>query len=701
MSYLYEFVTNALLFSALAFVASAVLVMYDKLFSDDKPTSPLGAYLGSTAFAVIGTWFMTGDSWLVSGDTTAIAVMVSLTLTLLVATSRPMRRFMPSGHAMLLTNGMMVLLMTVWGTWFIVQMDVSFVTKCLMFAGFPLILVTLPLSAFQALETWEVLIRREWLRPRGTCPIDLTAKRHFPKVLFQVPCYSEPPEVVMATMDELNKMDYPNYQVMIIDNNTKDENLWRPLEAYARKLGPKFIFIHVEGITGAKAGAMNYANKNFLTPDVEIISVVDADYHARPNFLKDLVGHFDNPKMGFVQTPHDYRDWQKSTYQRMCYWEYKLFFETIMPALNERDAALTVGTMCLIRRKALEEAGGWAEWCQTEDSELSIRIHAVGYSSVYTKEAYGFGIIPETFTGYKKQRFRWIAGPVQEFKHHIAMFLPKRWATPTQLTFLQKVHHLNHGMSSFTNGVGVMMTPVTLAIMLSMVINHDDLHMPAAIILAGTLVGLAKLGLTMVTYLSVMKVSFRDAVGGLTASCALAHTMAVASVIGVMSDKIPWLRTNKFKALPSGLAALNAAQCELILGACMIVAGLLIFSSVTGTLLALMALGMVVQGLSYGAAPFLALLSEREVQQRRMLEEGGLAEAEVAPAAAMVDPIATLASIALPHHNSHLHPGHHNAAVAKAKSQRLVPSHNAAIPHQAVAATRELSLLRSPETPVQ
>jgi len=49
-----------------------------------------------------------------------------------------------------------------------------------------------------------------------------------------------------------------------------------------------------------------------------------------------------------------------------------------MVSYNERDAALTVRTMCLIRRTALEEAGGWAEWCVTEDSELALRIHALG-----------------------------------------------------------------------------------------------------------------------------------------------------------------------------------------------------------------------------------------------------------------------------------------------------------------------------------
>ncbi len=98
--------------------------------------------------------------------------------------------------------------------------------------------------------------------------------------------------------------------------------------------------------------------------------------------------------MGFVQSPHAYRGWADSTYLRLCNWEYAYFFATGMVSLNERDAAITVVTMCVIRRQALEDAGGWAEWCLTEDSELAVRIHALGYSSVYLNHVYGRGLIP-------------------------------------------------------------------------------------------------------------------------------------------------------------------------------------------------------------------------------------------------------------------------------------------------------------------
>ena len=68
-----------------------------------------------------------------------------------------------------------------------------------------------------------------------------------------------------------------------------------------------------------------------------------------------------------------------------------------MISLNEREAGITVGTMCLVRKEVLEAVGGWSEWCVTEDSELAIRVHDAGYSSIYIDKSYGQGLIPDSF----------------------------------------------------------------------------------------------------------------------------------------------------------------------------------------------------------------------------------------------------------------------------------------------------------------
>ena len=132
-------------------------------------------------------------------------------------------------------------------------------------------------------------------------------------------------------------------------------------------------FVHRDNVAGFKAGALNLVMREVMDPDVEIIGVVDADYRVDPRFLKELVGYFADPNLAFVQTPQDYRSYEGDAYLTACYDAYRYFFVTTMPARNQRNSIIFAGTMGLIRRSALDEIGGWPEWCITEDAETSFR----------------------------------------------------------------------------------------------------------------------------------------------------------------------------------------------------------------------------------------------------------------------------------------------------------------------------------------
>src|SRR5512137_1228435 len=67
-----------------------------------------------------------------------------------------------------------------------------------------------------------------------------------PMVSLHLPAYDEPPEVVEATLRALAALDYPNYEVLVIDNNTPDEKTWQPVEELCHALGPRFRFIHLD-----------------------------------------------------------------------------------------------------------------------------------------------------------------------------------------------------------------------------------------------------------------------------------------------------------------------------------------------------------------------------------------------------------------------------------------------------------------------
>src|SRR5690606_36865458 len=125
-----------------------------------------------------------------------------------------------------------------------------------------------------------------WRRPTAALPERIGLGT--PKVSIHVPCYAEPPEVVIATLKRLSELRYSNYEVIVCDNNTPDEALWRPVERYCQQLNARrrapFKFFHVAPLEGAKAGALNFSLTK-TAPDVELIALVDADYLAEPDFL--------------------------------------------------------------------------------------------------------------------------------------------------------------------------------------------------------------------------------------------------------------------------------------------------------------------------------------------------------------------------------------------------------------------------------
>jgi cellulose synthase/poly-beta-1,6-N-acetylglucosamine synthase-like glycosyltransferase len=606
-----EFITAGYVYAAASFALSVLLITVKNLIGKERHYYSYVEYMNVNIVAALVLW-------LLGYPAQEIFILSGLSVTAILTAHKLLRNFTIAGRLLIVSYSLFTIFGVMWGVWFLVNIDVSTTTRILMLTGYPLLFLTLFGGIVTAFEQWEVLGKVRWSRP--SAPLPKGGLKHFPKVCIQVPAYSEPPDVVIGTLDSIAKLNYPNFEVMVIDNNTKDPNLWKPVERHCRKLGERFRFFHVDPIEGAKAGALNYAMK-YTPEDVEIIGVVDSDYQVRPDFLERLVGYFEDPKIGFVQTPHDYREWEGSLYQRMCYWEYKYFFETVMPSLNERDAALTVGTMSLIRKKALEEAGGWAEWCATEDSELSIRIHAAGYSSVYTSEAFGHGLIPETFSGYKKQRFRWTYGPVQELKRHFSLYLPKFLAKSSLLTRLQKIHHLNHGFGYLNLGLGALFIPFGLAAMASMMYHGESVAVPSVLWTTSLIVVFSSFILRWLVYHVYMKCSLKDTIGAFIANSALSHTYIVASIKCIFTREIEWQRTNKFKSPPLGLGALTSAQTELFIGILILGACLLSFSLHPGTGFQFMlGLAMVMKSMDYLAAPALALLAERDLRKAQEAE---------------------------------------------------------------------------------
>ena len=90
--------------------------------------------------------------------------------------------------------------------------------------------------------------------------------------------------------------------------------------------------------------------------------------------------------------------------------EYAGFFDIGMVQRNEYNAIIVHGTMCLIRRQALEAAGGWSSDTICEDTDLGLTLLELGWQAHYTNRRYGHGLLPDIHS--KPTRSSATAGPM-------------------------------------------------------------------------------------------------------------------------------------------------------------------------------------------------------------------------------------------------------------------------------------------------
>ena len=244
-----------------------------------------------------------------------------------------------------------------------------------------------------------------------------------PKVSIHIPAYREPPEMLLRTIDSVAGLDYPDFECVVVINNTPDPAFWEPIERRCRELGARFKFICVQNLLGFKAAALRLAMAQ-TAADAEIIGVIDADYVVDSRWLKDLVPRFADPEVGLIQAPQDHRDGCRSSIHAAMNAEYAGFFDIGMVERNEVNAIIVHGTMCLIRRTAMDAAGGWSSDTICEDSDLGLTILELGWRAHYTNRRYGWGLLPQDYEAFKTQRARWAGGAVQIVKKHWRRFLP-------------------------------------------------------------------------------------------------------------------------------------------------------------------------------------------------------------------------------------------------------------------------------------
>jgi cellulose synthase/poly-beta-1,6-N-acetylglucosamine synthase-like glycosyltransferase/exo-beta-1,3-glucanase (GH17 family) len=362
----------------------------------------------------------------------------------------------------------------------------------------------------------------------------------FPKVSIHIPAYFEPVEMLKQTLDAVARLDYPNFECVVIINNTPDPAFWQPIQDHCRTLGERFKFINAEKVKGFKAGALRIAMER-TAADAEIIGIIDADYVVRPDWLKDLVPVFADPRVGLVQAPQEHRDGDRSLMHYIMNGEYAGFFDIGMVQRNEANAIIVHGTMCLIRRSAMDMAGGWAGDTICEDTDLGLAIIEHGWITHYTNERYGHGLLPDTYEAFRKQRHRWAYGGFQIVKKHWRKFLPGA----SRLTPDQR-REFSLGWLNWLGAESLGVVVAILNLIWVPIVAFADIAIPDKIL---TLPIIASFIVSLLHFVALyrlrVKIKAGQMLGAMIAAMSVQWTVSRAVAQGLITEHLPFARTSK------------------------------------------------------------------------------------------------------------------------------------------------------------
>ena len=298
---------------------------------------------------------------------------------------------------------------------------ISATVNYLFIAGIILGLMRLLFIGVLAISEW-------WMSRHTTWPTD-----YQPKVSVIVPAWNEE-KVISKTIHSLLESDYPNFDIVVVDDGSQDGTYQRVLDEFGQH--PQ-----VRAFTkpnGGKAAALNYGINR---TDAEIVIGLDADTIFRPDAISKLVRHFADKRTGAVagNAKVGNRLNLLTRWQALEYITSQNLDRRAFDVLN----CITVvpGAIGAWRRELILRAGGFTNETLAEDADLTLAIRRMGYDITYEDEAIALTEAPDTVRGFIKQRYRWMFGTLQAaWKHLDTLFRPRygalgAFAIPNVLIF--------------------------------------------------------------------------------------------------------------------------------------------------------------------------------------------------------------------------------------------------------------------------
>lgn len=245
---------------------------------------------------------------------------------------------------------------------------------------------------------------------------------NFPTVAVAIPCWNEE-RTLPATLDSLLALEYPKDKLsfIIVDDGSKD-NTYAIAQEYATKYPGLITAISKEN--GGKHTAVNLALARSTS---DLFGCLDADSFVAPHTLKAIVSYFDRDPEIMAVTPCIHIRRPKTFIQRMQAVEY-LMGVFIRKAFGSLDAIqVTPGPFSIFKKEVFEKIGNYHKAHNTEDFEITLRMHKAHLKIANSHKALVYTIGPSTATGFFYQRLRWARGFLENSLDYRELFFKKEY----------------------------------------------------------------------------------------------------------------------------------------------------------------------------------------------------------------------------------------------------------------------------------
>ena len=265
-----------------------------------------------------------------------------------------------------------------------------------------------------------------------------------PRVTVQIPAYNEM-YVIERIINAVCAFDYPSDRLdiqVLDDSEDETRKIARGAVKRWKNQGIDIRYIHRSDRTGFKAGALENGLK---TAKGEFIAVFDVDFVPESDFLMKSIHHFTDPQVGMVQGrwTHLNGDYSFLTRTQSIFLDGHFMLESFTRYSSGRFFNFN-GTAGIIRRKTIEDAGGWQHDTLTEDLDLSYRAQLKGWKFIFLPGLEVPAELPVEINSFKSQQCRWAKGAIQTCKKVLPLVL--RSNLPRKVKF-EAVYHLTGNLT--------------------------------------------------------------------------------------------------------------------------------------------------------------------------------------------------------------------------------------------------------------